>query len=87
MTVDLELWRVRKVDRVMRAVVRTIRPVTASWDDTVGLELRVEHNGEIYLTELRRDQAALEARSAELLKSLEAHGWTACGDLGSGGVQ
>jgi hypothetical protein len=41
------LWRVAKDDRTMTCREREIRTATY-----VGLELRVEHNGQVYRTEV-----------------------------------
>jgi hypothetical protein len=44
---DRVLWRVAKDDRTMTCREREIRTATY-----VGLELRVEHNGQVYRTEV-----------------------------------
>jgi hypothetical protein len=63
----------------MRCTVAEIRDPTArrdDWDDRIlGVELRVEKNGELYLTELHRDRWRLDARCRELYDLLVARGW------------
>jgi hypothetical protein len=62
----------------MRCTVAEVRdPDRDDWDQRVlGAELRVEKNGELYLTELHRDRQALNARCRELHDLLVAKGWT-----------
>ena len=71
---DLEMWRLRKGRREVRAVVRE----SNTDGDFVGVELRVENNGEIYMTELRQSKMDIERRTAEIFREFEAGGWTAC---------
>jgi len=78
-----KIWRVRKNEREIRGLRRDIRRGTGSGDDLVGLELRVEHNDEVYLTERRRSKADVEQRSAALLKDLKAHGLTVIAETSS----
>ena len=69
---DRELWRVTKPDR---AIVCRIREIPTG-DGYVGLELRVEHNSEMYLTEVHKERVAFSRRVEELRELLEAEGWT-----------
>ena len=69
---DRVLWRVAKGDRTMTCREREIRTT----DGYVGLELRVEHNGQVYLTELHTERVAFDRRVAELRAMLEAEDWT-----------
>jgi hypothetical protein len=69
---DSLLWRMTKPDRVVDCRVREVR----SRHFAVGLELRVEHNGQVFLTELHRERVAFDRRVEELRAMLEAEGWT-----------
>ena len=42
----------------------------------VGLEMRVEHNGQVYRTEVHTERVAFYRRVEELRAMLEAEGWT-----------
>lgn len=72
---DIELWRVHKGDRTIACRRRDI-PHGTGWEAYVALELRVEHNGEIYLTETHRDHARFHRRVEELRDALLDSGWT-----------
>ena len=61
-----------KPDRVIDCRVREVH----SRHFAVGLELRVEHNGQAFLTELHRERVRFERRVHELRAMLEAEGWT-----------
>ena len=69
---DRLLWRMTKPDRVVDCRVREVR----SRHFAVGLELRVEHNGQVFLTELHRERVAFDRRVYELSAMLEAEGRT-----------
>ncbi len=69
---DRLLWRMTKPDRVIDCRMREVR----SRQFAVGLELRVEHNGQVFLTELHRERVAFERRVEELRAMLQAEGWT-----------
>ena len=62
----------------MRCTVAEIRdPISDRWDERLlGVELRVERNGELYLTELHRNRETLDARCQELHDLLVTKGWT-----------
>ena len=45
-------------------------------DGSVGLELRVEHNGQVFRTEVHTERVAFYRRVEELRAMLEAEGWT-----------
>lgn len=47
-----------------------------TFDGYVGLELRVAHNDETYLTEVHKERVAFYRRVEELRAMLEAEGWT-----------
>jgi len=64
-----------KPDRAIVCRQREI-PQGVGWDAYMALELRVEHNGEIYLTEVHKDRVAFQRRVDELLRMLEATDWT-----------
>ena len=64
------LWHVVKDDRTMTCREREIR--TASY---VGLELRVEHNDQVYRTEVHTEPVAFYRRVEELRAMLEAERW------------
>jgi len=68
---DRVLWRVAKGDSTMTCREREIRTATY-----VGLELRVEHNDQVYRTEVHTERVAFYRRVAELRAMLEAEGWT-----------
>ena len=68
---DRELWRVTKPDRDIVYRVREIR----TGDGYVGLELRVEHNGQVFRTEVHTERVAFNRRMEELRRLLEAEGW------------
>ena len=68
---DRVLWRVANDDRTMTCREREIR--TASY---VGLELRVEHNDQVYRTEVHTERVAFYRCIEELRAMLEAEGWT-----------
>jgi hypothetical protein len=65
------LWHVVKDDRTMTCGEREIRTATY-----VGLELRVEHNDQVYRTEVHAERVAFYRRIEELRVMLEAEGWT-----------
>ena len=65
---DRVLWRVTKTDREMTCRVREIRTT----DGYIGLELRVEHNGEFDLTEHNKERLRFTQRVDELRALLEA---------------
>jgi len=48
--------------------------------DIYGVELRITHNGELYLSEVFRDRRHLHAKSMELFAKLSAKGWTSLSD-------
>lgn len=48
----------------------------SDWDGYVALELRVEHNGEIYLTESHKERVRFQARVNELRDLLLDTGWS-----------
>lgn len=61
----IELWRLRGVRKEVVCMAREVS--VSDWDGTLGLELRVECDGDVFLTELFRDgPASLIARSREL---------------------
>jgi hypothetical protein len=68
---DRVLWRVAKGDRTMTCREREIRTATY-----IGLELRVEHNDQVYRTEVHTERVAFYRRVEELRATLEAEGWT-----------
>jgi hypothetical protein len=63
---DRTLWRVTKADReiVCRERARTV-------EGFIGLELRVEHNGQVFRTELHNERVAFYRRVEELRAMLE----------------
>jgi hypothetical protein len=69
---DRVLWRVTKPGREMTCRVREIRTPGGC----VGLELRVEHNGQVYRTEAHTERIAFHRRVEELREMPEAEGWT-----------
>ncbi len=69
---DRLLWRMTKPGRTIVCRVREVR----SRHFADGLEIRVEHNGQVYLTELHRERIAFHRRVEELRAMLEAEGWT-----------
>ena len=70
---DRVLWRATKPDREVLCRVREIR----MGDGYVGVELRVEHNGQVFhITELHRERVAFNRRVDELRELLIAEGWT-----------
>ena len=69
---DRELWRVTKPDRDIVCRVREIR----TGDGYVALELRVEHNGQVFRTEVHKERVGFSQRVDELRQLLEAEGWT-----------
>jgi hypothetical protein len=68
---DRVLWRLGKPDREIVCRVREIRTGTGY----VALELRVEHNGQIYRTEVHQERVAFSRRVDELRRMLETEGW------------
>ena len=73
---DVELWTVTFQDRIIRCTTRPIYgPALHVADALFGIELRIERNHEMYLTELYRDRAKLSARSEELHALLIVKGW------------
>ncbi len=75
---DTELWRLFGVVADVRATLRELRNPAqqGSWNgDLYGLELRIERAGELHLSEVFKDRAKLEMRSAELRGVLMAKGW------------
>jgi hypothetical protein len=68
---DRLLWRMTKPNRTIVCRVREV----LSRHFAVGLEIRVEHNGQVYLTELHRERVMFSRRVAELRELLEAEGW------------
>ena len=73
---DVEVWRVVKgTDRTIICRQREIS-MPAGWDSYVALELRVEHNGEIFRTETHKERVTFVERVTELRRMLEAEGWT-----------
>lgn len=73
---DRELWRVTKPGREVVCRLREI-PHGTGWDGYTALELRVEHNGEVFRTETHKERVAFEKRVSELRTMLEAEGWIA----------
>lgn len=73
---DQELWRVTKAPGRTIVCRRREIPSGTGWDGYVALELRVEHNGEIYLTEQHRERVRFQARVNELRAMLLDVGWT-----------
>ena len=73
----VELWRLRSKSRELVCCIREIRePARAAWDNALlGFELRVDRNGELYLTELHRHREAIDARSGWMQKALVEKGW------------
>jgi hypothetical protein len=69
---DAELWRVTKPDREIICRVRDIR----TRDGFVGLELRMEYNGQVLHTEVHKQRLAFDRRVNESRRLLEAEGWT-----------
>lgn len=61
----------------------SLSPQKSSSRSTFPIELCVEHNGEVYLMELRRNKADVERRTAVFLKDFGAHGWTAIPETSS----
>jgi hypothetical protein len=75
---DQELWRLQKpgiAPREIRCTVRRIHFENDSSNGPVWRELRLEHNGEVYLTELWRTVPALEFRTQALRQFFEDTGW------------
>lgn len=62
-----------------REVVCRLReiPYGDGWDGYVALELRVEHNGEVFRTETHKERVLFYKRVEELRRSLEDLRWTA----------
>ena len=75
---EIYLWNLTSGSRVMRCTVAEILdPMRDAWDKRLlGVELRVERNGELYLTELHRKRETLYARCQELRDVLVTKGWT-----------
>lgn len=74
---DTELWRLARADRVIVCRQREVRGgLDENWDSQVTYELRVEHQVEIYLTEVHKDRTAFVRRVGQLRDALEAEGWT-----------
>jgi len=71
---DTVLWQVIKPDRTITCRRRAIR-AGRGWDDYVGLELRVDHNGQVFRTEIHTDHVTFVHRVEELRRMLEAEGW------------
>ena len=65
---DRVLWRVAKGDRTMICREREIHAT----DGPVGLELRVEHNDQVYRTEVHTERVAFYRRVEESRAMLEA---------------
>lgn len=77
---DVELWRMVKADRHIVCWQREIKE-GVGWDACIALELRIEHNEQMYLTELYRDHVQFHNRVEALRRSLEPFGWTPAVDV------
>ena len=80
--VDHYAQRSREDDRVLWHVVKDDRDDDVPrardphGDGYVGLELRVEHNDQVFRTEVHTERVAFYRRVEELRAMLEAEGWT-----------
>jgi hypothetical protein len=74
---DRELWRLKREAREVVCSVAEIRdPKHATWDTApIGFELRVERDGDLHLTELHRNRAAIDLRSEHLRELMLRNGW------------
>jgi hypothetical protein len=73
---ETERWKVVLSTKQVRCSVREIHgPALHDSQSLFGLELRIERNGEMYLTEVHKDPTKLEIRSRELHDLLIAKGW------------
>jgi hypothetical protein len=73
---ETELWKLFIATKELRCSVREIHgPALHSAESLFGLELRIERNGEMYLTEVHKDPTKLEIRCRELHDLLIAKGW------------
>lgn len=67
----------RELAVLWRLIAYTDRSVTCRvFEAPQGLELRVERDGEVHLSEVHADQPSLLARSSELRNALVEKGWT-----------
>lgn len=73
---DRELWRLSKGARTMVCRERQLRGgLDDKWDSHIAYELRIEHEGELYWSEVHTDRVEFQPRVAELPAALEAEGW------------
>lgn len=74
---DRELWRMRgPKGTIIAATLREVRAAAGTWDAWIRYELRILHEGQVYLTEQYTDPAGRDRRLDELHAMLEAKGWT-----------
>ncbi len=73
---DVQLWGAVLGKKEIRAFTRSIHARPDS-SDLYGVELRITKNGELYFSEVFRDQRKLHAKSMELFAKLSAKGWQA----------
>ena len=82
---DTQLWGCCLGKKEVRAFTRVIYPRPDSCDAS-GIELRITKNGELYFSELFRDERQLHARSMELFAKLSEKGWAELTSSRSGAV-
>ena len=73
---DVELWGCCLGKKEVRAFTRSIHARQDS-SDLYGVELRITKDGELYFSEVFRDERKLHAKSMELCAKLSAKGWEA----------
>jgi hypothetical protein len=74
---ETELWRLRGKNGEVVCCAREIHDsARRAWDNSLlAFELRIERNGELYLTELHPRADVVERRSREMREALVEKGW------------
>jgi hypothetical protein len=71
---DTQLWGAVLGTKEIRAFTRSIHARQDS-SDLYGVELRITKNGELYFSEVFRDERKLHAKSMEMFAKLSSKGW------------
>ena len=73
---DTELWRVSKGARTLVCRERQLRGgLDDKWNRHIAYELRIDHQGELYWSEVHADRVEFQRRVDELRAALLAEGW------------